>query len=78
MISLLGLSIGGLIGASLVVETVLSRPGLGPLFLEAISTRDLDIVTGVMLLSAVFAIAGNLVTDVLLGVSDPRIRNEAP
>jgi peptide/nickel transport system permease protein len=76
LISLLGLSIGGLVGASLVVETVLSRPGLGPLFLEAISSRDLDIVTGVMLLSAVFVIVGNLLADLLLGMWDPRIRNE--
>jgi peptide/nickel transport system permease protein len=78
LISLLGLSVGGLIGASLVVEAVLSRPGLGPLFLEAIASRDLDVVTGVMLLSAVFTIAGNLLTDVLLGVCDPRVRSETP
>lgn len=78
LISLFGVSVGGLIGASLVVETVLSRPGLGPLFLEAISTRDPDIVTAVMLLSAVFAIAGNLLADILHGICDPRIRNAVP
>jgi peptide/nickel transport system permease protein len=57
----------------LVVEIVLSRPGLGPLFLEAIGARDLDVVTGVMLLAATFVIAGNLFADVLLGILDPRI-----
>jgi peptide/nickel transport system permease protein len=77
LISLLGLSIGGLIGASLVVETVMSRPGLGPLFLEAIGSRDLDVVTGVMLLSAVFVIGGNLLADILLGICDPRVRSNA-
>ena len=73
LISLLGWSIGGLIGASLIVETVFSRPGIGPLFLDAISTRDLDVVTAVMLLSACFLVVGNLLADILIGICDPRI-----
>lgn len=73
LISLFGLSIGGLIGASLIVETVLSRPGLGPLFLDAISNRDLDVVTAVMLLSSGCLIVGNLLADLLLAWNDPRI-----
>jgi peptide/nickel transport system permease protein len=76
LISLFGLSIGGLIGASLVVETVLSRPGLGPLFLEAIASRDLDVVTAVMLLSAAFLVVGNLLADLALAWNDPRLRDE--
>lgn len=75
LISMLGLSIGGLVGASLLVETVLSLPGLGSLFVDAISSRDLDVVTAVMLLSAAFLIAGNLLSDVLLVLNDPRIRH---
>ena len=75
LISLAGLSLGGLVGGSLIVETVLSRPGLGPLFLEAISARDLDVVTGVMLLSAFLLVAGNLLADILLAICDPRVRS---
>ncbi|MDE3198576.1 MAG: ABC transporter permease [Acidobacteriota bacterium] len=74
MISLFGLSLGALAGASLVVEAVLGGPGLGPLFLDAIAARDLDIVTAIVLLSACFLIAGNLLTDLLLALNDPRIR----
>lgn len=75
LISLAGMSIGGLVGGSLVVEVILSRPGIGPLFLEAISSRDLDVVTGVVVLSAVFLIVGNLVADLLLAFCDPRVRS---
>jgi peptide/nickel transport system permease protein len=75
LISLLGLWIGGLIGGSLLVETILSRPGLGPLFLEAVGSRDLDIVTAVMLISATFLIGGNLLAELLLGAIDPRVRS---
>jgi peptide/nickel transport system permease protein len=74
LLSLMGLWIGGLIGGSLLVETVFGRPGLGPLFLEAVSSRDLDIVTAVMLLSAAFLVTGNLAADLLLGMLDPRVR----
>jgi peptide/nickel transport system permease protein len=77
LLSLLGLWIGGLIGGSLVVETIFGRPGLGPLFLDAVSSRDLDIVTAVMLLSAAFLIFGNLTADLLIGMLDPRVRNAA-
>ncbi len=73
LISLFGLSLGGLVGASLVVETVLSRPGLGSLFLDAIANRDLDVVTAVMLLSAACLIGGNLLADAILAWNDPRI-----
>jgi peptide/nickel transport system permease protein len=73
LISLLGLSFGGLIGASLIAEAIFSRPGIGPLFLEAISTRDLDMITGIVLLSALFLICGNLIADLLLAWNDPRI-----
>ncbi len=78
LITLAGLSVGALVGGSLIVETVLGRPGIGPLFLEAISSRDLDIVTGVMLLSATLLIAGNLAADIILALCDPRVRSVEP
>jgi len=49
-------------------------PGLGPLFLEAIMARDFAVVLAVVMLSAVFLLAGNLLADLLLYRFDPRIR----
>lgn len=74
LVSLLGLSIAGLLSGSVLVEVVLSWPGLGPLLLQAILARDLHVVVGVLLLSGVFLVLGNLVTDLLLYGLDPRVR----
>jgi peptide/nickel transport system permease protein len=76
LISLMGLSVATLLSASLLVEVILSWPGLGPLMVEAILARDVYVVIGVVMLSSVFLVAGNLVADLLLFVSDPRIRVE--
>jgi peptide/nickel transport system permease protein len=74
LISLLGFSIGALLSMSLVMEVVLSWPGLGPLVLEAILARDVYVVIAAVMLSSVFLVIGNLLADVLLYWSDPRIR----
>ena len=74
LISLFGFSIATLLSASLLVEVVMSWPGLGPMLLEAILARDLYVVIGAVMLSSFFLVAGNLVADVLLYLSDPRIR----
>jgi peptide/nickel transport system permease protein len=74
LISLLGFSIGGLLSMSLLMEVVLSWPGLGPLMLEAILARDVYVVIAVVLLSSIFLVAGNLIADALLYWVDPRIR----
>ena len=74
LIGLLGLSLGALLSASLLVEVVMGWPGLGPLLVDAILARDIAVVLGSVLLSATFLIAGNLVADVLLYRLDPRIR----
>jgi len=52
----------------------MSWPGLGPLFLEAILARDLYLVIGGVMLSTLFLLAGNFLSDVLLYIGDPRIR----
>jgi peptide/nickel transport system permease protein len=77
LISLLGFSVGMLLSGSLLVEVVMSWPGLGPLLLESILARDLYIVIGGVLLSTVFLVAGNLFADILLYWADPRIRTSA-
>jgi len=78
LISLLGLSIAGLLSTSLVVEAVMSWPGLGPLLLEAIAARDLHLVIGAVMCSTLLLLAGNLVADALLYWSDPRVRTDQP
>jgi peptide/nickel transport system permease protein len=76
LVSLFGLSIGALLSGSLVVEIVMSWPGIGPLLLESILARDLYVVIGAVMFSTLFLVAGNFVADVLLFVVDPRIRGE--
>jgi peptide/nickel transport system permease protein len=78
MIALFGFSLGALLSGSLLVEVVMSWPGLGPFLLEAILARDLYVVIGGALLSTLFLVAGNLAADLLLYWADPRIRAEAP
>jgi peptide/nickel transport system permease protein len=73
-ISLFGFSLAGLLSGSLLVEVVTGWPGLGPLILDATLSRDLYLVIGGVMLSAVFMVGGNFVADLLLLGSDPRIR----
>ncbi len=72
--SLFGLSVAALLSGSLLVEVVMSWPGMGPLLLEAILARDLYVVIGAVMFSTVFLVAGNLAADALLYAVDPRIR----
>jgi peptide/nickel transport system permease protein len=74
LISLFGLTVAGLLSMSLLVEVVLSWPGLGPLVLEAIQGRDLFVVIGSVMFSMLFMVFGNLLADFLLYGLDPRIR----
>jgi peptide/nickel transport system permease protein len=76
LISLFGFSVGALLSGSLLVEVVMSWPGLGPFLLEAILARDLYVVIGGVFLSTVFLLGGNFLADVLLYWADPRIRKE--
>jgi peptide/nickel transport system permease protein len=77
-ISLFGFSLAALLSGSLLVEVVTGWPGLGPLILDATLSRDLYLVIGGIMLSAVFMMIGNLVADLLLLASDPRIRAGGP
>ena len=74
LVSLFGFSIGALLSGSLLIEVVMSWPGLGPFLLEAILARDLYVVIGGVLFSTIFLAAGNFLADMLLYWVDPRIR----
>ncbi len=74
LISLFGLSLATLLSSSLLIEVVMSWPGLGPMLLEAILGRDLYLVIGAVMFSTLFLVAGNFIADMLLYLHDPRIR----
>ncbi len=76
LISLFGFCAATILSAGLLVEVILSWPGLGPLLVEAIQTRDVFEVVGIVMLSSVFLVLGNLLADILLFAADPRIRVE--
>jgi peptide/nickel transport system permease protein len=76
LIASLGLSVGTLLSASVLVENAMGWPGLGRLMLEATLERDVHVVISIVMLSAVFLIAGSFVSDLLLYSVDPRIRRE--
>ena len=73
-ISLFGFSIAALLSGSLLVEVVTGWPGLGPLILDATLSRDMYLVIGGVMFSAVFMVLGNFIADLLLLAADPRIR----
>jgi peptide/nickel transport system permease protein len=75
-ISLFGFSLAALLSGSLLVEVVTGWPGVGPLLLDATLSRDLYLVIGGIMCSAVFMLGGNFIADILLLASDPRIRTE--
>lgn len=74
IVTIVGLQMGILLGGQVVTETIFSWPGLGRAIVDALSTRDLLIVQGGILLMAVTFTVINLLTDLLYGILDPRIR----
>lgn len=72
---LMGVNIGTLLGGAIIIEVVFSWPGMGELLAQAINGRDYPLVQGVVLIMAVLFIMVNLVTDVIHGILDPRIRH---
>lgn len=73
MLTLLGFEFASLLSGAALTETVLSYPGLGRLTLEAVLTKDMNLVMGTLMLGAIMLIAGNLLADLLLKLADPRI-----
>ncbi|MDQ3686640.1 MAG: ABC transporter permease [Acidobacteriota bacterium] len=74
LITVFGLSLGGVMSGSVVVETVLGWPGLGQLSVVAVRARDVPLLMAVVLVTATAVLAGNLVADILLRLNDPRLR----
>ena len=74
IVSVLGVSMGHLLGGAVIVEAVFSWPGLGSLMVQSISNRDFPVVQGAMLFAAAVFIVVNLAADLLYAAIDPRIR----
>lgn len=75
IITLLGLSIPGLIGGSVIIEQLFSVPGMGQLFYQAVLSRDYPLIMGITVIGAVLTLLGNLLADVAYAWADPRIRH---
>jgi ABC-type dipeptide/oligopeptide/nickel transport system permease component len=71
---MIGLQFGFLLGGTVVIETIFSRPGIGRLMVNAILWKDLPLVQGVVLLVALVYTLVNLATDLAYAYLDPRIR----
>ena len=74
VITLLGLSVPGLIGGSVIIESMFALPGLGQLFYNAVMARDYPLIMGNLVLGAVLTLLGNLLADAGYSLADPRIR----
>ena len=72
--TLLGLSIGGLMGGTVILEKVFALPGAGALLIDSISARDYPVVQAATMIFAAMVILVNLATDVLYSLLDPRVR----
>ena len=74
VVTLVGVQIGGMLGGSVLVETVFSWPGLGRLAFEAVFQRDLNLLLGILLLCSFVVILANIAVDLAYTWLDPRIR----
>ena len=75
VLTILGLSIPGLLGGSVVIETIFSIPGMGRLFFNSVFARDYPVIMGMLTLGALLTLLGNMLADVAYAWADPRIRN---
>ena len=69
--------VGSLLGGAVLVETVFARPGIGRVTLAAITDRDLPVITGIILFSALMFVVVNVIVELLHPVLDPRQRRAA-
>ncbi|MFT7227608.1 MAG: peptide/nickel transport system permease protein [Methylophilaceae bacterium] len=74
LITIIGLSIPGLIGGSVISETIFAIPGMGKLFYDAVLMRDFPVVMGVLTIGSALTLLGNLLADVAYAWADPRVR----
>ncbi len=74
IITILGLSVPGLIGGSVIFESIFAIPGTGRLFFTAVMSRDYPVIMAMLVFSAILTLLGNLLADIGYALADPRIR----
>jgi peptide/nickel transport system permease protein len=74
VLTVVGMTLGQLLGGAVITETVFSLPGIGQLVITAIKNRDYPMVQGVIMFIAVIYVCANLLVDILYGWFDPRIK----
>jgi peptide/nickel transport system permease protein len=77
IVTLTGLQLGALFSGSITIETVFAWPGLGQLALSAVGSRDLNLLLGILLVSSIFILLVNLLTDLSYALLDPRVEKSA-
>jgi len=74
IVTILGLSLPGLIGGSVIVESIFAIPGMGQLMVQAVFERDYPVIMGNLVIVSTLTLVANLVADVTYSFVDPRIR----
>ncbi len=74
LITIIGLSIPGLIGGSVIAETIFAIPGMGKLFYDAVLMRDFPVIMGILTIGSALTLIGNLLADVAYAWADQRVR----
>ena len=74
VVTILGLSLPGLIGGSVIIESIFAIPGMGQLMVQSVFSRDYPVVMGNLVIVASLTLIANLVADIAYGMVDPRIR----
>ena len=74
VVTIVGLSVPGLLGGSVIFESIFALPGVGRLFYEAVMTRDYPLIMAEVVIGAVLTLAGNLIADISYAYVDPRVR----
>ncbi len=76
IVTILGLSVPGLIGGSVIFETIFAIPGMGQLFYASTMARDYPTIMGILVIGAVLTLIGNLIADISYALADPRVRKK--
>ena len=74
VVTILGLSLPGLIGGSVIIESIFAIPGMGQLMVQSVFSRDYPVVMGNLVIVASLTLVANLIADIGYGLVDPRIR----
>lgn len=77
MVTLLGLSVPGLIGGSVIFETIYAIPGMGQFFYQAVTARDYPVVMGITVIGAILTLLGNFAADLSYALVNPKVKSAA-